>query len=66
MAQTLYDEEKMFMINKFIQIRSWIELINPLRYGKSFYSSSSGHYIPNDDPQIIISSIKLALHDYSR
>jgi len=65
-TQSLYDEEKMFRINKNIQMKSWIELINPLRYGKFFYSSSSGHYIQNDDPEIIISSIKLALLDYAK
>jgi len=65
-AHSLYDHEKMFRINKSIQIKSWIELINPLRYGKFFYSSSSGHYIQNDDPEIIISSIKLALLDYDK
>ena len=44
-------------------MESWIELINPLKYGKFFYCSNSGHYIPKDDPDIIISSIKLVLLD---
>lgn len=64
-AQKLYDEEKLFRINKVIKIKEWLELINPLRYGKIFYCSNSGHNIQNDDPEVIISSIKLALHDYS-
>ncbi|MCE5320530.1 MAG: alpha/beta hydrolase [Bacteroidales bacterium] len=65
-TQKLYDEEKLFRINKVIKIKAWLELINPLRYGKIFYCSKSGHNVQNDDPEIIISSIKLALHDYGK
>jgi pimeloyl-ACP methyl ester carboxylesterase len=63
---SLYDQEKMFRINNNIKIKSWIELINPLKYGKFFYCSNSGHMIQNDDPDIIISSIKLVLLDYDK
>lgn len=63
---SLYDQGKMFRINNNIKMKSWIELINPLKYGKFFYCSSSGHIIQNDDPDIIISSIKIALHDYEK
>jgi len=63
---SLYDKEKMFRINNNIKMKSWLELINPLKYGKFFYCSNSGHIIQKDDPDIIISSIKLALHDYAK
>ena len=63
---SLYDQEKMFRINNNIKIESWIELINPLKYGKFFYCSNSGHIIQKDDPDIIISSIKEALVDYGK
>jgi pimeloyl-ACP methyl ester carboxylesterase len=63
---SLYDQEKLFRINNNIKIKSWIELINPLKYGKFFYCSNSGHMIPKDDPELIISSIKLALKDYDK
>lgn len=66
MTASLYDGEKMFRINNNIKMKSWIELINPLKYGKFFYCSNSGHIIPKDDPDIIISSIKLALGDYGK
>jgi len=65
-SASLYDHEKMFRINNDIKMENWIELINPLRYGKFFYCSNSGHIIPRDDPDIIISSIKLALGDYNK
>jgi pimeloyl-ACP methyl ester carboxylesterase len=63
---SLYDQEKMFRINNNIKIKSWIELINPLKYGKFFYCSNSGHMLQKDDPDIIISSINLVLHDYDK
>jgi pimeloyl-ACP methyl ester carboxylesterase len=63
---SLYDGKKMFRINNEIKMKSWIELINPLSYGKFFYCSNAGHFIPKDDPEIIISCIKLALKDYAK
>jgi pimeloyl-ACP methyl ester carboxylesterase len=65
-SASLYDHEKMFRINNDIKMENWIELINPLKYGKFFYCSSSGHIIQRDDPDIIISSIKLALGDFEK
>jgi pimeloyl-ACP methyl ester carboxylesterase len=61
---SLYDGKKMFRINNDIKMKSWIELINPLRFGKFIYCANSGHYIPKDDPEVIVSSISMALHDY--
>jgi pimeloyl-ACP methyl ester carboxylesterase len=63
---SLYDREKMFRIDKAIQMKSWIELINPLTYGKLLYCSKCGHMIQIDDPDLVISSIKLALLDYEK
>jgi hypothetical protein len=63
---SLYDGKKMFRINNDIKMKSWLELINPLKNGKFFYCSNSGHMIQKDDPDIIISSIKLALLDYDK
>jgi hypothetical protein len=62
----LYDHEKRFRLNIYMKMEGWLELINPLRYGKFFYCSNSGHMIQKDDPDIIISSIKLVLKDYDR
>jgi pimeloyl-ACP methyl ester carboxylesterase len=60
---SLYDGNKMFRINNEIKMKSWIELLNPLRYGKFIYCSNSGHIIPKDDPEVIISSIRMVLQD---
>lgn len=63
---TIYDREKMWRIDNNLKMKRWLKLINPLKYGKFFYSSGSGHYIQQDDPELVISSIKLALSDYDK
>jgi pimeloyl-ACP methyl ester carboxylesterase len=63
---TIYDREKMWRIANNLKMKRWLALINPLEYGKYFYSSQSGHIIQQDDPDLIIASIKLALRDYDK
>jgi len=63
---TIYDREEMWRINNNIKMKRWIALLDPLKYGKFFYSSSSGHFIQLDDPDLVISSIKLALQDFNK
>jgi pimeloyl-ACP methyl ester carboxylesterase/nitrogen fixation protein FixH len=65
-GQTIYDKEKLFRINNNIKMKRWLEVINPLEYGKFFYSSSSGHFVQVDDPKLVIYSIKFALSDYDK
>ncbi|MCK9280166.1 MAG: alpha/beta hydrolase [Melioribacteraceae bacterium] len=65
-GETIFDKEKLFRIDEFLKMKRWIALLYPLRYGKLFYSSSSGHFVQMDDPELIISSIKLALSDYEK
>jgi len=63
---TIYDREEMWRINTNIKMKRWIALLNPLKYGKFFYCSNSGHFIQKDDPDIVISSINMALKDYDK
>jgi len=63
---TIYDREKMWRIANNLKMKRWLALINPLKFGKYFYSSQSGHLIQQDDPDLVISSIKLALLDYEK
>ena len=65
-APTIYDREKMWRIANNLKMKRWLALINPLKYGKYFYSSQSGHLIQQDDPDLVISSIKLALKDFDK
>jgi hypothetical protein len=47
-------------------MKRWLELLYPLKYGKLFYCSNSSHFIQTDEPDLVISSIKLALKDYDK
>ena len=61
---SIYDRKKMFRINQNLKMKRWIQVLNPLAYGKFFYSSNSGHAIQEDDTELVISSVNLALSDY--
>ena len=65
-GETIFDKVKLFRINNNIKMKRWLELINPLKHGKFFYSSSSGHYVQVEDSELVISSIKLALKDIDK
>ena len=62
-GETIFDKQKLFRINNNLKMKRWIALLDPLKYGKFFYSSSSGHIVQVDDPDLVISSIKMALYD---
>jgi hypothetical protein len=61
---TIYDREKMFRINSTIKRDRWLKILYPLSYGRFFYSTKTRHYVQKDDPELVISSIELALNDY--
>jgi len=65
-GETIFDKQKLFRINNNLKMKRWIALLDPLKYGKFFYCSNSGHNVMKDDPETVISSIKLALNDYDR
>jgi pimeloyl-ACP methyl ester carboxylesterase len=64
--ETLYDKVKMFRIDNNLKMKRWIALLDPLQYSKFFYCSNSGHYMQEDEPETLITSIKLALLDYDK
>ncbi len=65
-GETSFDKEKLFRIDSNLKIKRWLKLLYPLKYGKLIYCSNSGHMIQIDDPETVISSIKLALGEYDR
>jgi pimeloyl-ACP methyl ester carboxylesterase len=65
-GETIFDKKKLFRIDNNLKMKRWIALFEPLKYGKFFYCSNSGHFIMKDEPETVISSIKLALIDYNR
>lgn len=60
------DREKLFRVNENLKMKRYLQLLYPLKYGKLFYSSSSSHYVQTDEPDLVISCIKLALTDYEK
>ncbi len=62
----LYDPERMFRINNNYIIQSWLKIIEPLHFGRFFYSASAGHMVQQDDPELVVSVIKLALKDINQ
>jgi pimeloyl-ACP methyl ester carboxylesterase len=61
---TIYDREKLFRINSTLERGRWLELLYPLKYGRFFYVSKSGHAVQIDDPELVIDCITLAISDY--
>ncbi len=65
-GETTFDKRKLFRIDQNLKMKRWIALLEPLKYGKFIYCSNSGHYIMKDDPETVVSSIKLALTDFDK
>jgi pimeloyl-ACP methyl ester carboxylesterase len=63
---TIYNREKLFRIDSNIKMKRWLELLYPLEFGRFFYDSNSLHAIQIDNPELVISSMKMALNDYSK
>ena len=64
-APTIYDREKLFRVDSNIKMKRWLELLYPLKYGRLFYDSNAGHAVQIDNPDLVISSIRMALADYN-
>ena len=60
------DFEKLFRVSENLKMERYLQLLYPLKYGKLFYCAQSGHFIQTDDPDLVLSSIKLALADYEK
>jgi pimeloyl-ACP methyl ester carboxylesterase len=60
------DWEKLFRVSENLKIKRYLQLLYPLKYGKLLYCSKSSHFVQTDDPDLVISSIKMALADYEK
>lgn len=65
-GETIFDKKELFRIDNNLKMKRWIALLDPLKFGKFFYCSNSGHFVMQDDPEVVITSIKLALEDYNK
>jgi pimeloyl-ACP methyl ester carboxylesterase len=60
------DREKLFRVSENLKMKRYLQLLYPLKYGKLFYCSKSSHFVQTDEPDLVISCIKLALTDYEK
>lgn len=59
-----FDEEVVFRIKMRNRLARWTDVIQSVDKGMLFYSGDAGHFVHYDDPELVISSIKIVLQDY--
>ena len=59
-----YDEEAVFRIKMRNRVARWTDVIQSVDKGMLFYSGDAGHFVHYDDPELLISSIRIVLQDY--
>ncbi|MEO1258689.1 MAG: alpha/beta hydrolase [Bacteroidota bacterium] len=61
---TEFDEEALFRSKMKHRVHRWTNVVQSVDKGMLFYSGDAGHFVHIDDPELIISSIKIVLKDY--
>lgn len=64
MRSKAYDEEALFRSKLRHRVSRWTDVIQSVDKGKLFYGADAGHFVHRDDPDLLISSIRIALKDY--
>ena len=59
-----YDAEAVFRSKIKHRILRWTDVIQSVDKGMIFYSGDAGHFVHYDDPELLISSVKIVLQDY--
>lgn len=60
-----YDEEALFRSKMKHRVSRWTDVIQSVDKGMMFYSGDAGHFVHFDDPELLISSVKIVLQDYN-
>lgn len=61
---TAYDHEALFRSKIKHRVLRWTDVIQSVDKGMLFYSGDAGHFVHFDDPELLVSSIKIVLQDY--
>ena len=61
-----YDDEALFRSKLKHRVARWTEVIQSVDKGMLFYSGDAGHFVQWDDPELVIASIRIVLHDYKK
>ena len=60
-----YNEKIFFRSKMKYRMSRWMEVINSVDKGMLLYSTDAGHFVHYDDPELVISSVKIVLQDYA-
>ncbi|MDW3193726.1 MAG: alpha/beta hydrolase [Cytophagales bacterium] len=60
-----YDEERYFRSKLKHRVSRWTDVIQSVERGMLLYSGDAGHFVQWEDPELVITSIKLVLKDYA-
>ncbi len=59
-----YDREAYFRSKMAHRLVRWTEVVNSVDKGMLFYSADAGHFVHYYDPELLISSVRIALLDH--
>ncbi len=59
-----FDDELLFRSKMKHRVARWTEVIQSVDKGMLFYSGDAGHFVHYDDPELLVSSVKIVLQDY--
>ncbi len=60
----MYDDEALFRSKMKHRLLRWTDVVQSVDKGMIFYSGDAGHFVHHDDPELLISSIRILLKDY--
>jgi pimeloyl-ACP methyl ester carboxylesterase len=59
-----FNDEVLFRSKIKHRVSRWTDVIQSVNKGMLLYSGDAGHFVHYDDPELVISSIKIVLQDY--
>ena len=58
------ENEAIFRSKVRHRIARWIDVVQSVDKGMFLYSGDAGHFVHHDDPELVVSSLKMVLQDY--
>jgi pimeloyl-ACP methyl ester carboxylesterase len=59
-----FNDSLLFRAKYKHRVERWIEVVQSVDKGMLFYSGDAGHFVHYDDPELLISSVRIVLQDY--
>jgi len=63
---TEFNDSLLFRAKMKHRVERWTEVIQSVDKGMLFYSGDAGHFVHYDDPELLISSVRIVLQDYEQ